>query len=755
MKISDIVSQINKEDPSPFFAFTQKWIGYVTSKTGSATISDNDWSKLFGRTNPVAGIDWGEMTEVASVKTKEGKITKNTNEQSSFRGKWDSDIRPTIEAAINIKDASEKLQKIKVLNQLIQKIITDGGGRKRPTAINRILTTFFPDLFVTIPQSEKLSEFIDILQQKIENGSTIIKADNWIDNSYQVKRFLDNELGDNNLTVSAWRFYDYLAKNPKVINATNVNTQATTSMDKNKYDDFQKLLLGNYNLILTGAPGTGKTYLAKKIAEAMGAEWKLVQFHPSYDYTDFVEGLRPIKDGSTLGFQRKDGVFKEFCKEALRKSAVEPTQALKEFKEDLENSPISIPCFKNTKKYITIKLNDKGELRVFPQRCKSADGYICSDKDVLQYLNTGEYDNENDTYQPSVGEYIKDKYFEKVDYAHIYSILADSKHKKELFDRVYEEIAKDIIDENIRLAPKAGSNSKFTYIVSDEGKIVVTDLGNDSRNEDKKGTPIDKIYVLVEHYLKKPSDWANESKQAFNTIIENSDIDGKSVDYYVWAIVKEMIKRVCNLFPRPYVFIIDEINRGEISKIFGELFYSIDAGYRGIKGRVETQYQNLVPKDDIFRNGFFVPENVYIIGTMNDIDRSVESMDFAMRRRFAWKEITAKSRQSMLDEDEAWGSKGKPSEEVISELKIRMDNLNSAIIDQYGNEEPSNKDKVGLTKAYQVGAAYFLKYALYNDFEELWTNHLEGLLYEYLRGKPNIDEKIKRLRKAYNDTTPH
>ena len=104
---------------------------------------------------------------------------------------------------------------------------------------------------------------------------------------------------------------------------------------------------------------------------------------------------------------------------------------------------------------------------------------------------------------------------------------------------------------------------------------------------------------------------------------------------------------------------------------------------------------------------------------MNDIDRSVESMDFAMRRRFAWKEITAKSRQSMLDEDETWGSSGKPSEEVIAEMKVRMDNLNSAIIDQYGDEELSNKDKVGLTKAYQIGAAYFLKYALYNNFEEL------------------------------------
>lgn len=91
-----------------------------------------------------------------------------------------------------------------------------------------------------------------------------------------------------------------------------------------------------------------------------------------------------------------------------------------------------------------------------------------------------------------------------------------------------------------------------------------------------------------------------------------------------------------------YVFVIDEINRGDMSKIFGELFFSIDPGYRGKDGKVDTQYQNLIDIDpetqneDVFKNGFYVPENVYVIGTMNDIDRSVESMDFAMRRRFAF-----------------------------------------------------------------------------------------------------------------------
>lgn len=178
---------------------------------------------------------------------------------------------------------------------------------------------------------------------------------------------------------------------------------------------------------------------------------------------------------------------------------------------------------------------------------------------------------------------------------------------------------------------------------------------------------------------------------------------------------------------KTYVFIIDEINRGEISKVFGELFFSIDPGYRGEKGRVDTQYQNMVEEGDVFKKGFYVPDNVYIIGTMNDIDRSVESMDFAMRRRFAWVEISAEKSMHMLD--------GMANE---MQLKTRMSNLNDAIM------------KVnGLGKAYQIGAAYFLKYD--NDFESLWTYHLEGLLREYLRGNPNADNELEKLKKAYDN----
>lgn len=92
-----------------------------------------------------------------------------------------------------------------------------------------------------------------------------------------------------------------------------------THIPQLKYKEYIDLLAEAHNLVLTGAPGTGKTHMAQAIAEEMGALTKFVQFHPSYDYTDFVEGLRPIErsDGQ-MGFERKDGVFKEFCREAIK-----------------------------------------------------------------------------------------------------------------------------------------------------------------------------------------------------------------------------------------------------------------------------------------------------------------------------------------------------------------------------------------------------------------------------------------------------
>ena len=296
--------------------------------------------------------------------------------------------------------------------------------------------------------------------------------------------------------------------------------------------EYSSMVIASKNLIFRGAPGTGKTYLARQVAADIVSDGvcddyeKLddtqkerigfVQFHPSYDYTDFVEGLRPKANGDgTLGFELKDGVFKEFVARA------------------------------------------------------------------------------------------RDNYYE------------DS---------------------------------------------------NDSAG--KTGT--------------------KEQK---------------------------------------YVFIIDEINRGEISKIFGELFFSVDPGYRGKKGEISTQYSNIHEDPD---EKFYIPDNVYIIGTMNDVDRSVDSFDFAMRRRFRFVELKAADQTGMLD----------PLKEKKEEAVKRMNNLNKKIA-----------ETEGLNENYQIGPAYFLKLKDIG-FAELWDDHLKPLLQEYVRGMPDEKELMEGFKKAYACTEP-
>ena len=182
---------------------------------------------------------------------------------------------------------------------------------------------------------------------------------------------------------------------------------------------------------------------------------------------------------------------------------------------------------------------------------------------------------------------------------------------------------------------------------------------------------------------------------------------------------------------KKYIFIIDEINRGEISKIFGELFFAIDPGYRGRAGEISTQYANLHADPD---EKFYIPENVYIIGTMNDIDRSVDSFDFAMRRRFRFVELKADERLEMLASLE--------DEELEAEAIRRMAALNREIA-----------SVADLNENYQIGASYFLKLKTLN-FDQLWTDYLQPLLHEYVQGMYDEDSLMSRFAKAYGYQKP-
>ena len=197
------------------------------------------------------------------------------------------------------------------------------------------------------------------------------------------------------------------------------------------------------------------------------------------------------------------------------------------------------------------------------------------------------------------------------------------------------------------------------------------------------------------------------------------------------------LKEAANHPDEKYVFVIDEINRGDISKIFGELFFSIDPGYRGQEGGVLTQYANMHDDPD---KRLYVPENVYVIGTMNDIDRSVDTFDFAMRRRFRFREITP---ENTAGEILGEGSK------LIERLRERLRRLNKVI-----DENPD------LGPTYEIGASYLLGRrndngergpAKEDELDAIWDHQLDPLIREYLRGTRSeweMDETLKTMREA-------
>ena len=437
--------------------------------------------------NPVAGIGFGTS-----------ELTKECQEK--MRKRW--------------KNYAEKLQIIKnevEINGVSEysKLVSEDRGHSLNLFVNRCIITLYYDKVLAIANNADLKLLYKLLKLDFQTYDN--KNIEWYENNINIfNKLLEilklSEQDKAELSLFGWYLKEKLL-------------QRIT---------LEKTLENCHNIIFTGAPGTGKTYMAQDIVNSMEAVHEFVQFHPSYDYTDFVEGLRPTKN--TVFFERHDGIFKNLCKRAV-----------------------------------------------------------------------------------------------------------------------------------------------------------------------------------------------------------NSLLKGKD---------------------EKFVMIIDEINRGEISKIFGELFYSIDPGYRVEKGKlknkkitkyddvkdfaIKTQYQNLIDEngDDPFRFGFFVPENVYIIGTMNDIDRSVESMDFAMRRRFTFIEFIAIDHLGMLDKIDDYDTK------KLAEIKMKA--LNDAIV---------NPQIGGLTQSYQIGGSYFVHVNDYKNsddkWEDLWEYHLKGLLLEYYRGIPDALDKLKSLKDVF------
>lgn len=435
---------------------------------------------------------------------------------------------------------------------------------------------------------------------------------------------LDSEL----LGYSLWEYRNFITG----------ETEDEVLNNKSEFiNEYSNTLINEKNIIYRGAPGTGKTFLSNQIAsdivsngrtdkiEELDSEESericFVQFHPSYDYSDFVEGLRPkIDKQGNMGFKLENGIFKQFVLKAI---------------ENYENG-------KKSHEEQQKEANTKNKILSY-----------------LDEVNLGE-----DVFEISSGNKF---YIESFSEETIEINIPGNAISKAVTLKVKK--LKDILE--------AGVNFK-------KGKDINEYFSSHRRQEDSYYFA---LYNKVKNYNLKDS---------------NAD-------------AVESVK--------PFIFIIDEINRGEISKIFGELFFSIDPSYRGNKQGVYTQYANMHDEDE---PKFYIPKNIYIIGTMNDIDRSVDTFDFAMRRRFTFIEISAE------DSANAMGLNSKVHDQMLR--------LNEAII-TIGN----------LSTDYQIGASYFREIDIEESRDEcpIWNHKLKPLLRDYFRGEANAISKVTQIESRY------
>lgn len=411
-----------------------------------------------------------------------------------------------------------------------------------------------------------------------------------------------------------WQMKDMMKKEK---NNPNQNPQNEYSMIPENIRQFTNILRLKKNIILQGAPGTGKTYNTAALALAICGEQipedhgevmcryeelqkegriGFVTFHQSMDYEDFVEGIKPKTENGTVSYEVEDGIFKKICEEGQshlnrgshfikEENRVSVSQvvhndideAVNSFLKDIPKEGIYIPSARNPSKMFLVykeggSLYVKGDGRSYPIRMKS--------------VRAGEYDYRHQSYEPAVGQYIRKHYLS----------ITDSPH---------------IVEKTV---------------------------------------------------------WNEETRSSEN-----------------------------------YVLIIDEINRGNVSKIFGELITLLEADKR-IGGdhpiRVTLPYS---------KESFGVPSNLYIIGTMNTTDRSVGNIDYAVRRRFAF--ATLKADRKLVEQNS------------IPEAVTLFDAVESFI----------KKHKIDMDfEDLMVGHSYFFAKDEY-ELELKWQYEILPLLNEYIK----------------------
>lgn len=402
----------------------------------------------------------------------------------------------------------------------------------------------------------------------------------------EIKGFKNKPL---NLAVQTlfWCMKDYMKEEleKKMTTETNNSSKGTW------YDDVVRIWERRKNIVLYGAPGTGKTYdvpeLAVRLCDPsfMAAEPSreeivsrynqlktekriaFTTFHQSLDYEDWIEGLRPVvNENSQVTYEIESGIFKKLCEEAERPVVKDKQVGISDnavvWKVSLAgtgDNDVRRECMENN------------HIRI------GWDGYgpIISDETDWSIYN-GE------------GKQILDAYINKMKIGDIVM----SCYSSQTIDAIGVVVGDYEFEDKF---PNYKRVRRVNWLVKNINENIV-------EMNDGKTMTLGTVYRLNSITLDN-----------VKSILEKYDTSSKMEEN-----------------DKAYVMVIDELNRGNVSKVFGELITLLEADKR--KGRLNAE-SVVLPYS---KKGFHIPNNVYLIATMNTADRSLGSLDYAIRRRFAF-----------------------------------------------------------------------------------------------------------------------
>ncbi|MCY1660395.1 AAA family ATPase [Chryseobacterium sp. SL1] len=537
---------------------------------------------------------------------------------------------------------------------------------KNKTVIYRFLRAIFPNDFTSIDSPFHLNTLI----KKLSNDFLIN-----IESSHQIEK--NNEIlaliKYDDIFKAQIFFWKYRIQNE-------LNNDLITS------DDFENTLMNKkypLNQILYGAPGTGKTYNTKRIAveiitgksitnrSEINKEFEILKekghikfttFHQSLSYEDFIEGIKPdINDKGDIIYSVKDGIFKSLCNTA-KTINLNTTESEFDF---------------NTCSYYKMSL---GGLQNLDKH------YWCLENDLI-FLGWG-----------------GDRDFTKISRTKDWITFRDK----------FKEEFPDLVDDSrfVIQAVYQFQNMKIGDIVLvSKGNKVIDAVGiiqSEYFYDDKQG---------IDHYQFRKVKWLGKNLNLDPSIFVRKSISQQTIyQFYNVDIKNEVFQEMFNT-PKEkkynnYVLIIDEINRGNVSAIFGELITLIEDDKRDGKENSE-KIELTLPYS---QNEFSVPDNLYIIGTMNTADRSVEALDSALRRRFSFTEM--KSNPTVLEEEHE--NRG-----IIENNEINLASLLLSI---------NSRIELLIDKDHQIGHSYFIKVRTLEELKYTFKNKILPLLEEYFYG---------------------